>query len=415
MKKITWLGVSAFLMFQQIGTAQCYETLNKDYVDQNGQPCPKTVVAAVPFLRITPDARSGAMGDVGIAISPDANAMHLNTSKLVFADEKSGVSATYTPWLRALGLDDIYMAYLAGYTKINNRQVVGASARFFSLGDITFTDDTGNVTGTGFPNELEINVGFAQKLGENLSAAINGKYIYSNLASGQTVAGGTEPVRSGRAGAADISLTYNKPIRTANGVNNFRAALAIQNIGSKITYTQSRNRDYIPANLGIGAAYEMNINEYNSITFAVDLNKLAVPTPVARFIEDENGGSPIPNPDWDKDGDGIADWRQKGPVSSFGSSFTDASFKEELREWTYGLGVEYWYDKQFSVRAGYFNENKLKGGRKYLTLGMGLKYNVFGLNFSYLVPTTAQRNPLDNTLRFSLLFDFGALSREDAE
>ncbi len=414
MKKFTWLGVSALMMIQTIASAQCYRTADGRRIDQTGAPCGNTVVSAVPFLRISPDARTGAMGDVGIAISPDANAMHLNTSKLVFAEDKAGVSVTYTPWLRALGLTDIYLAYLGGYAKLNERQVIAASARFFSLGDITYTNDNGEVTGTGNPSELETNIGFAQKLTDNFSAAVNGKFIYSNLAGGQFV-GGTEAVRAARAGAADISFTYQRPIKTANGTNKLRVGLAITNVGSKITYTQSQNRDYMPANLGIGGAYEMNINEFNSITVSVDLNKLAVPTPVDKFIEDPaNSSKTIPNPKWDENKDGIADWKQKGPVSGFISSFGDAAtFKEELQEWTYGVGLEYWYDKQFAVRAGYFNENKFKGGRKYLTLGMGLKYNVFGLNFSYLVPTTSTRNPLDNTLRFSLLFDFAAMRGEE--
>ena len=415
MKKFTWLGVSALMIIQTIASAQCYRK-NGQFVDQTGVKCPNTVVSAVPFLRISPDARTGAMGDVGIAISPDANSMHVNTSKLVFAEDKAGVSATYTPWLRALGLNDIYLAYLAGYAKLNERQAVAASARFFSLGDITYTNDNGEVTGSGNPSELETNIGFAQKLTENFSAAVNGKFIYSNLAGGQFVSGGTEAVRAAKAGAADISFTYQRPIKTANGTNKLRIGMALTNIGSKITYTQSQNRDYLPANFGIGGAYEMNINEFNSITIAVDFNKLAVPTPVAKLVENPKDptGPPIPNDAWDPNKDGIPDWKQKGPVSSFISSFGDApTFKEELQEWTYGLGLEYWYDKQFSVRAGYFNENKFKGGRKYLTLGMGLKYNVFGLNFSYLVPTTAQRNPLDNTLRFSLLFDFAAMRGEE--
>ena len=415
MKKFTWLGVSALMIIQTISSAQCYRK-NGKFVDQTGQECPSTVVSAVPFLRISPDARTGAMGDVGIAISADANSMHVNTSKLVFAEDKAGVSATYTPWLRALGLNDVYLAYLAGYTKLNDRQAIAASARFFSLGDITYTNDNGEITGTGNPSEFETNIGFAQKLSDHFSAAVNGKFIYSNLAGGQFVAGGTEAVRAARAGAADISFTYQRPIKTANGTNKLRIGAAMTNIGSKITYTQSQNRDYLPANFGIGGAYEMNINEFNSITIAVDFNKLAVPTPVAKFIEnpDNPTGPAIVNPAWDPNKNGIPDWKEKGPIGAFISSFADApTFKEELREWTYGLGLEYWYDKQFSVRAGYFNENKFKGGRKYLTLGMGLKYNVFGLNFSYLVPTTAQRNPLDNTLRFSLLFDFAAMRGED--
>jgi hypothetical protein len=351
------------------------------------------------------------MGDVGIAVSTDANAMSYNTSKLVFAEERSAVSATYTPWLRALGLNDMYLAYLAGYAKLNNRQAVGVSARYFSLGEINFTDENGTPTGTGAPNELEVTGGFAQKLSDKLSVGINAKFLYSNLAAGTTVGGVNAKV--GYAGAADVSLTYRTPIKMNGNKNFLSLGLAATNIGSKISYTSSANRDYLPANLGLGAAYLMNINEFNSITIALDVNKLMVPSPQFKFVEVD--GKEVLNEDFDKNADLIPDYKQYSPVGGVFASFADApgGAKEELKEYTYGIGLEYWYDKQFAIRAGYFNENKLKGGRKYLTLGLGLKYNVFGLNFSYLVPTTAQRNPLDNTLRFSLLFDFGAMGEDE--
>lgn len=408
MKKIIFLTTALVSLLNSVGYAQCIQIQGRGIFDTNGKPCANTVVSAVPFLRITPDARAGAMGDVGIAVSTDANALHFNTSKLAFAEENAGVSATYTPWLRALGLNDMYLAYATGFAKINNRQAVGLGVRFFSLGDITFTDDNGTVTGTGSPSELEANVGFAQKLTEKLSVGINAKYIYSNLASGVDVQGARAKV--GNAFATDISLSYRTKIKKGGGRKDyFSFGLAATNVGSKISYTNSFNRDYLPANLGIGTAYQFNINEYNSFTVALDVNKMMVPTPVAAKVQDANGNE-IPNPKYDTNNDKIADYKQLSPISSVFKSFGDApgGFSEELKEWTTSIGVEYWYDKQFAVRAGYFNENKLKGGRKYLTLGLGLKYNIFGLNFSYLIPTTTQRNPLDNTLRFSLLFDFGA-------
>jgi hypothetical protein len=377
--------------------------------------CANTVVSAVPFLRITPDARSGAMGDVGIAVSADPNTMHFNTSKLVYSEQNSGVSATYTPWLRALGLNDMYLAYLSTYKKINSRQAFGLSARYFSLGEINFTDENGTPTGTGSPTELELNLGFAQKLTERLAVGINAKYVYSNLAAGTSVNGQVAKVGNGF--GADLSLTYRKPIRVNGRKNNITAGLALTNIGTKISYTNSANRDYMPANLGLGLAYEINLNEYNSITLAADINKLMVPTPQpAKILDDKK--NEITNPEYDAGGViGVPDYKEQSPVGSIFSSFSDApdGFKEEIKEFTWGLGFEYWYDKQFAARIGYFNEDKLKGGRKYLTLGFGLKYNIFGLNFSYLVPTTSNRNPLDNTLRFSLLFDFGAGGLSDDE
>lgn len=412
MNKITLFTIACLALWTNAANGQCFLKEGK-YIDGTGKECASTVVSGVAFLRITPDARAGAMGDVGIAVSPDANSLHFNTSKLVFAKEDAGLSATYTPWLRALGLNDMYLAYLSGYKKINTRQALGGSIRFFSLGEINFTDENGSPTGTGTPNEFEANVGFAQKLSEKLSVGINGKFISSNLASGVSLPGGQQ-ARTGLAGAADLSLTYRTTVKSGRNKNNLAVGLALTNMGSKISYTASRNRDYLPANLGIGAAYEMNFNEFNSLTLAVDLNKLMVPSPQPRYTEDENGAQ-IPNPKFNANGNDVADYKEYGPITAITKSFSDApgGFSDELREWVYSVGLEYWYDKQFAVRAGYFNEHRLKGGRKYLTLGLGLKYNVFGLNFSYLVPTTTQRNPLDNTLRFSLLFDFGALQGDD--
>lgn len=373
--------------------AQCFENPpgSGNYTDPSGRPCINTILTAVPFLRITPDARSGAMGDVGLALSPDANAMHYNASKLVFADNKVGLSATYTPWLRALGLQDVYLAYLGGYTQLNDRQAIGVGLRFFSLGDIAFTDDQGQPIGSGKPRELEVSVAYARKLSDKLSASITGKFIYSNLAAGQNV-GGVE-ITPGYAGAADLALTYTTPVKMNNGKkSNLTIALAATNIGSKIIY--ARQAEFIPSNLGLGAAWDMQMDDHNSITFALDVNKLLVPTP------------PLDTTD-----QAIIDWRNQSPIAGIFKSFSDApnGFKEELQELMYSFGIEYWYDKQFAVRLGYFTESQYKGNRRYLTAGLGLKYNVFGINLSYLVPTTNQRNPLDNTLRFSLLFDFAAL------
>lgn len=375
-------------------SGQCFFDREGRLVDPAGNPCTNTVLTAVPFLRLAADARSGAMGDVGIGLSPDPNAMHFNASKLVFAEENLGLSATYTPWLRALGLNDVYLAYLAGYYKIDNLQTVGMSIRYFSLGSIPFTDPNGEPLITGNPNEFEIAVAYSRKLTDNFSAALTGKLIYSNLASGQQVAGTV--IGAGVAGAADISFTYKTEIDLKNMESDLTVGLALSNIGSKISYTNSIEKDFLPANFGIGAAWRLHLDKHNSLTLATDINKLMVPTP----CQGEN---------CDIDGVSGLDYKQQSTVSSLFSSFGDApeGFSEELKELMYSFGIEYWYDNQFAIRAGYFNEHAQKGGRKYLTAGLGLKYNVFGLNFSYLIPTTNQRNPLDNTLRFSLLFDFG--------
>ena len=402
LKSFCLLAVAGFLSTTS-ADAQCFKSTDGTWRNPDGSDCTNTILTAVPFLRIVADARSGAMGDAGIAISPDANAMHFNQSKLVFADKPLGISATYTPWLRALGLTDVYLAYLTGYYKLDDLQEIGVGLRYFSLGDINFTDENGTPIGTGRPNEFDINVAYSRKLTDKFSAAVGAKFIYSNLAAGQQVDG--QIIEAGTAGAADISFSYKTDFEANGRPSDLMVGIAITNIGSKITYTNAANKqkDFLPTNLGIGGAWTLNFDSYNSLTVAADINKLLVPT---RCFDDPD----TPENECDQDGNGTADWREQSPVAGIFSSFSDApnGFDEELRELMYSVGVEYWYDKQFAVRAGYFTESRSKGDRHFFTVGLGLKYNVFGLNFSYLVPTTNQRNPLDNTLRFSLLFDFGA-------
>ena len=397
------------LLFGLAGSAdaQCIKgTDGKYYLPDGITPCPNAIITGVPFLRLVADARSGAMGDAGIGLSPDANAVHFNDSKLVFAEDDFGISATYTPWLRALGLQDVYLAYLTSYYKINDLQTIGFGLRYFSLGQINFTDFNGQPIGQGNPNEFEVKASYARKLSDNFAASIGAKFIFSNLASGQSVNG--QAINAATAGAADISFTYQTPIDLSSMDSDLRVGVAFSNIGSKITYTNAANneRDFLPANLGIGAAWELDIDQYNSLTFAVDFNKFLVPTPCLGTEEE-----------CDTDGNGIPDWKEQGPIQGVFSSFGDApgGFSEELSELMYSFGIEYWYDEQFAVRAGYYTEAQTKGNRNFFTVGLGVRYNIFGLNLSYLVPTTNQQNPLDNTLRFSLLFDFGAFEVEDAE
>ncbi len=375
----------------------------KYYIAGTNTPCPNVIITAVPFLRIVTDARSGAMGDAGIALSADADAVSYNDSKLVFADKELGLSASYTPWLRALGLTDVYLAQLNGYYKIGNMQAVGLQLKYFSLGNIDYTDLNGQDIGQGKPNEFAIKASYARKLSENFSAGIGAKFVYSNLAAGQTVNG--QLITIGTAGSVDVSATYQSEVKIGEKESMLRAALAITNIGSKITYVNAANneRDFIPTNLGLGVAWEVQLDDYNKLTLTSDVNKLLVPTPCLG-TESE----------CDPNGNGIPEWKEQSPIEGIFSSFGDApnGFSEELRELSYSIGAEYWYDDQFALRAGFYTENQAKGARNFLTLGLGLKYNVFGLNFSYLVPTTNERNPLDNTIRFSLLFDFSALTDE---
>ena len=391
------LGLTLFSI--QLVNAQCYQGEDGRYYNLDGTPCTNTVVSAVPFLRIISDARSGAMGDAGIAVSADPNAMHFNASKLVFSDQSLGLAATYTPWLRSIGLNDVYLAYLTGFKKIDDLQTVGFGLRYFSLGSIQFTDPNGTPLNTGRPNEFELSGAYARKLSQKLSAAVTGKFIYSNLAAGNIVNG--EVIEPGIAGAADFSMTYKTPIKVSKGESDLTIGLAITNIGSKITYTNSLFRDFLPANFGLGGAWTFNFDTHNSLTFTTDINKMLVPTPCQGL-------------DCDQDRDGRADYKDVSPVSAIFSSWADApeGLSEEIKEFTYSVGTEYWYDKQFAVRAGYFSEHRQKGNRKFFTVGLGLKYNLFGLNFSYLVPTTSRRNPLDNTLRFSMLFNFNGDTTE---
>lgn len=362
-----------------------------------GGDCINTIFTAVPFLRINPDARSGGMGDVGIAITGDPNAMHFNASKLAFIEKDLGISASYTPWLRNLGLNDVYLAYLTGYKRLDDFQSIGMGLRYFSLGSIQYTGLQGESRGTGRPHEFELSAAYARRLSDRLSVGITGKFIYSNLASGQEVDGNI--IDPGIAGGADISATYVIPTKFNGRKSEVRLGAAATNIGSKITYTNSQKRDFLPANLGIGGAWEMPLDDYNQITVALDVNKLLVPTPS----------------DTDEDGDGRPDYRDMSPISGIFSSFGDApgGFGEEMREFYYSMGVEYLYDQQFALRGGYFYEHITKGGRRFFTLGLGVKYNIFAINISYLIPSTSQRNPLDNTLRFSMIFDFAAFGADE--
>lgn len=359
-----------------------------------------TVTSAVPFLTITPDSRSGAMGDAGVALSNDANAMYWNPAKLAFAGSNMGFSISYTPWLRQL-INDINLAYLSGFKKIDNEQTIGFSLRYFSLGDINFTDLVGNPTGSFNPNEFSLDGAYARAFSDKFSGSLAFRFIYSNLTGGQYV-GGIES-HPGMAYASDISLFYNNTeLQLRDYDATFSMGMNISNIGSKISYTKNSDKDFIPINMRIGAAYSLAFDDYNSITAAVDINKLLIPTPPEYYQDSVDlDGDPVIKAGYDPN---VA-----VPVGMF-RSFYDApgGFKEEMNELSYSFGLEYWYAKQFAIRGGYFTEHSTKGNRKFFTVGIGLRLNVFGLDFAYLIPIY-QNNPLANTLRFSLLFDFAGL------
>lgn len=371
-----------------------------------------TITTAVPFLMISPDSRAGGMGDAGVASSADANSIHWNPSKLAFGDKKLSVGLSYTPWLRAL-VPDINLAYLSGYYTTKKNGTFGGSLRYFSLGDITFTDINGNTIGQFRPNEFAMDIAYARKLSKVFSIGGAVRYINSNLTGGTFVDGSA--TRPGRSLAVDISATYRKEkIKLGDKEGVIAVGANISNIGAKMSYSDrngKNNANFIPINMRLGTSLALNIDEYNSIAFVADANKLLVPTPP--IYELDANGSAIP------DGNGgykilYGKDPQRGIAEGMFGSFSDApgGGKEELREINYSLGMEYWYNKLFAIRGGYFHEHPTKGNRQYITLGAGVKYNVFGLDFAYLIPTK-QRNPLENTLRFSLTFDFDAFRAQN--
>lgn len=356
------------------------------------------VTSAVPFLRISPDARSGGMGDVGIATIPDANSSFWNQAKLPFATSSGAIGVTYTPWLKGLDLNDVYLASLAGYYQLDELQAISASLRYFSLGNIQFTDALGNELQTSRPREFSIDAGYSRKLSDNLGIGIALRYINSSLANG-TYNG--QSYKPGSAVCADFSVFHDGTAGSSDG-SGLNWGVALSNLGSKISYTNdATQKDYIPANLGLGIAYTKAFDELSKVTFGLDVNKLLVPTP-PQFSND-GSGSPS------EDSIRLNEYRNQGVVSSWFKSLGDApgGFSEELREFTISAGAEFMYNNQFAFRAGYFYEAPTKGDRKYFTLGVGLNYNIFGLNFSYLIPSGqgVNRNPLSNTLRFSLIFN----------
>lgn len=359
---------------------------------------PNVITTAVPFVSIAPDARGGSMGDCGVASEADVYSMHFNPAKYTFMEQGMSIGLGYSPWLHNL-VPDMGLAYLAYATKLSSASALAATLRYFNVGEITFRDQTGTELGTYKPNEWAIDVAYSRMLTDYLSGAVAGRFIYSNLTQG------TEGTNAGWSVAADVAVYYKRPVEWFRDMDaDFSWGVNISNIGSKVSYRQDvTSRDFIPTTLRFGTSLKMDLNEYNSLAFMVDVTKLLVPTPpiynpdgTIKYGYDDNVSvmagmiqSFYDAPGYDKNGNG------NGP------------FSEELSEYNFGLGVEYWYNHIFAVRGGYFNESAIKGNRKYFTLGAALKYNVFGLDVSYLIPVgnTVGVSPLENTLRFNLSWD----------
>jgi hypothetical protein len=349
------------------------------------------VTTAVPFLRISPDARAGGMGDLGIATSPDANAQYWNVAKLPFATKNYGISATYTPWLKDL-VPDIFLAYLSGYAKFgqDGNQAISGSMRYFSLGNINYTDVNANAIGTGMPREFSFDLGYSRRLSTYLSAGVTLRYIHSAIASGLASNQPGLDYKPGNAVAGDLAIYYSKTHEVDEfRSNTFNFGVVLSNLGSKISYNETES-DFIPTNLGIGFAYTTQFDPYNALTFTVDFNKLLVPDLSTRDTT-------------------------VSVISGMFSSFTDApnGISGETKQIDVSAGLEYWYQKQFALRTGYFYENPVNGDRQYFTAGVGVRYNVFEINASYLIPSGSgiTRNPLSNTVRFSLLFEFDKIEK----
>ena len=347
-----------------------------------------TIHSAVPFLTIAPDSRAGAMGDVGVGTSPDMNSQHWNPAKYVFMEGEGGTSISYTPWLRAL-INDINLAYISGYKKFGDKQAVSASLRYFSLGNIVFTNIYGHTQGAFNPNEFAFDVGYSRLFSDNFSGAMAFRYIRSDLLGNSSQ---VEDAKPGTSVAADLAFYYTNDIDLGDKDGILSFGSNISNMGRKISYTENQDAAFIPTNLRLGGSLLVEIDDYNSFTFAMDVNKLLIPTPPVLTDSAVIGWGFDPN--------------VSVPMGMI-QSFYDApgGFKEEIHEIMIGGGVEYWYRDQFAVRGGYFHEHNTKGNRKYFTFGIGLKLNVFELDFAYLVPIVAT-NPLANTLRFTLGFDF---------
>jgi hypothetical protein len=375
----------------------------------------RVVTTGVPFLLIAADARSAGMGDMGVASSADAFSQQYNPAKYAFSDKKQGFAVSYTPYLSSIA-NDISLAQLNYYNRINERSAFAGSFRYFGLGDIQLTNEIGEEQAVVSPNEFAIDGSYALKLSEQFSMAVAGRYIRSNLRIPDT----NGDASSASSFAVDIAAFYQSEEVAFNDFNGrWRAGLNLQNMGPKINYNNDNideNANFLPSNLRLGAGFDFILDDYNKVTVLGEVTKLMVPTPPARITSDDVTE--------DLDGDGtigdtddvslandraISDYRKTGWVSGMFKSFGDApdGFGEEFKEFTWALGAEYSYQDSFSLRTGYFHESEEKGARKFFTLGAGFKYNIVKIDVSYLFSASKVKNPLENTLRFSLTFNFG--------
>ena len=366
----------------------------------------RPIITAVPFLLISPDSRGSAMGETGVATSPDVNSVHWNNAKLAFIDKKYGFGMSYVPWLGKI-VDDMSVSYLTGFYKLDNVQTIGLSMKYFDLGEIQLTDNQGFSLGIENPKELSTAFTYSRKLTNDLSIGGTTRYIWSNLTGSIS---NYSDAKAGNSFSVDLGLYYNREITLGNRTSELSFGSHFSNIGGKITYGSSKSLDFIPINFRIGSSLKTFMDQYNSLTFAIDLNKLMVPSPPIYEV-DVNGNyiiDPLTNQPTIQKGKNP----NRSVLSGMFSSFSDApdGFSEEIKEITISTGLEYWYREIFSFRGGYFFENMDKGGRRFLTLGLGIKYNNLGIDFSYL-STPQNDHPLAETMRFSVAFLFDKIDQ----
>ncbi len=414
--KNTFFGIATLILgVTQATFAQPGVTQN----DLDGRLGLNTITTALPFMSITPDSRAGGMGEAGTALSGSSTSLYWNTSMLIFAEDESEISISYTPWLRNL-TNDMHLSYLSGYKKLG-RHAVGGALRFFSLGEITYTDQNAAFIRNDKPSEFEFTGAYAFKLSDRMSVGVNGKFAYSNLTGGYVIEG--VDTKAAIAGAADVSFTYfNDQAKIGSMNGDYTFAFTLNNIGNKVSYSTSQARDFIPMNLKLANAFKMKFDKYNSLTFALEFQKLLVPTP-AIYGNDINGNRVLISGHsndvgvikglmqsfYDAPGTPLTNAQGQYIANSDGSYEIKKGSKllEELSEVNIAFGMEYWYNNLLAIRGGYFFEAPNKGNRQFFNVGAGLKYNRFGIDVSYLVASSGRRSPLANTLRFTLRFTLG--------
>lgn len=361
----------------------------------------RVITTAVPFLLIAADARSAGLADMGVATSADAYSQQYNPSKYAFSKQKQGFSMSYTPYLTSIA-NDISLGQLTYFNRFNDRMAFSGSLRYFGFGDIQLTDDSAALLTTVSPNEFALDGSYSLKLSPEFAMGVSGRYIRSNL----KIANATTDARPATTFAVDVSGIYqSEEVAFDNFNGKWRAGFNFQNLGPKLSYDNDLlNENFIPANMRLGGSFDFILDDYNKVSLIGETTKLLVPTP--QTVTDLNNDGVINATDKSINNQ---NYRQISWTSGIFQSFGDApnGFSEELQEFTWALGAEYWYQDSFAFRTGYFNESVEKGARKYLTLGAGFKYNTVKIDVSYLFSASKVRNPLENTLRFSLSFNFG--------